>query len=103
MSVAQKYWGLDTIPGIIKPRLQKDYSRWKRAGFTQRPIENLVDATQSNNDLSRVNLEMVHTLVEDGLKPIRHELMTRTKSRKLNAANRQYGLKLEWVAGRQEL
>ena len=60
---------------------------------------------QRLNDLNRggQEMEMAHTLVKDGIVPVRHQMMTRAKARKLNTFNWQNGLKLKWMLGKQEL
>lgn len=94
-----KHGGSQTLLGGIGQSHFKDWSFWRKP--RGRSAEKAVESVQAANDLNRQSdMEMDHTLVRDGLTPVRCQIMTRGKARKLNAANRQYGLKLEWVAGR---
>lgn len=61
--------------------------------------------SRASNELSRKvpDIEDIWTLVKDGLKPIRHQMMNREKANKLNYANNIYKTGLQWVQGKQKL
>lgn len=58
---------------------------------------------QELNSLSRNDeMEVVYTLV-DGLIPIRHAMLSRTKARRFNYQNRVCKTGMYWVLGRQKI
>lgn len=78
---------------------QKGLNANQRAAYMARSQEK----EQRVNDLDRdVEFEMMHTLL-DGTKPIRHQMLSRARARKLNAANRQFQTGLYWLLGRQKI
>lgn len=86
---------------VFNPHRIKALSPILQASLAKRALKKY----QRINDSDRnIETEVWHTLIGgSGLKPIRHQIMSRQKARKLNYANKQLGIDLYWMIGRQKL
>lgn len=92
---------------VLRPSVTEGIAKFYGLSESQkrRMLRKQLDAEQRANDLQRsgMDIEFWHTLVKDGVNPIRHQMMTRLQARKLNEFNTSNEMKLRWMIGRQEL
>lgn len=92
--------------GVIASGLMGEFALGREALKDLGSREGFSEVVRRENSVSvgtRSELEVWYTLVKDGVVPVRNKMMTNAKAKSINLFNRQNGIRLVWVMGKQEI